>query len=416
MAFINTHHSSFSRNAELQITPWDLFICVAGRPEGISLSRLAHVLHVEQETSLIRPLLSLAEQGLVLDGGKHFSLANNKKAQGLKLTMSYALAYEYDYNAYLETDMTEFLRKAYRADYFTGSDISKNLMIPEVITRLIQNSLVIIYSYNPFQGKIIQNPFLDGICEYLGFKRSKGLFRRSIQLDTVIKNKLEAGADDPQIGYCKEIIGEKCLKETNWGLGATPQIIKASVEKEDTETFDPKSTSCYDNAWNKMHSNIAANVPLTVDCIKEYHRLAMANTEFGGVFRTHSVQIRNNPNFKTADMANIPALLEQFASQARGSKTPTLMQALDLAAYLYNQFIFIHPFEDGNSRTARIILAHILNQHKVPFEKIPSSYEVRFLQATKGYKKRDDSELKYLLEEVYLTYINKDELRRAAAK
>ena len=48
------------------VTRWDLFTCVAGRPEGIALSRLANILHVDRERSLRVRLGSLQDEGMIL--------------------------------------------------------------------------------------------------------------------------------------------------------------------------------------------------------------------------------------------------------------------------------------------------------------------------------------------------------------
>jgi len=86
---------------------------------------------------------------------------------------------------------------------------------------------------------------------------------------------------------------------------------------------------------------------------------------------------------------------------------------LALAAFAYNEFIHIHPFEDGNSRTARVLLAHVLRQHGAGFETIPKSFDVRFLQVTKGARKRDDRDLLELLKEILVARLNREELQKA---
>ena len=86
MAF--SSNSGISRQrAQQELTRWDLFLCVAGRPEGIALTRLAHVLHVERERSLIRPLGSLADDELIIDeGNDRYTVSTSKRAQLLRTT------------------------------------------------------------------------------------------------------------------------------------------------------------------------------------------------------------------------------------------------------------------------------------------------------------------------------------------
>lgn len=419
MAF-RANNGVFRKSTDTQsaISPWDLFICVAGRPEGIALTRLAHLLEVERERSLIRPLGTLVEDDLIVDNNERYSLSTSKRAQALKTTLSYALAYEYDYNAYFEPDMVNFLRKAYRGDYFTKYDVPPELITASVVARLVHNDLLLVYSYKPLSGKIIKNPFLDGICSFLDIRKSRsyfGFLRKRIAVGNVINERLAAAKlpRDPQLEFAKKILGEEGLRDTGWGLGPVGALIKPGVYKEDTDVFDPESTECYNNAMYRMHANIKNKEPISIQSIKTYHAIAMANTAIAGAFRVHQVQVRNNPYFKTADPLEISSLLEKLINDLRIMKPNGISETLDLAAYLYNQFVYIHPFEDGNSRTARILLAHFLNTHKLPFETIPQSYEVRFLEVTKGYKQRDDDELKYLLEEIFLNHLNRRELNVA---
>lgn len=405
-----------SKNNTPELTPWDLFVCVAGRPEGIALTRLAHVLQVERERSLIRPMGELAELGLVVDQGDRYARSNTKRALGLKATLDYAMGYGYDYNAFLEPNMVDFLTAAYRHDYFTEYDISKEKLYPEVVARLIANKLLVVYSFKPFMGKLVQNPFLDGLCEFLSLKKSKsffsGMFRKKLPLERIIKDKLAQDSKE-QVAAAKKLLGAEQLNRDFYALPDNIVTLKQSVMHEDTETFDEGSTSCYKQAWEKMHENVKAGKHLSIEVIQDYHAICMATTDLGGKIRDFEVMIRNNPRFRTAHYSQVNELLDKLIDDVYQISFEDISDKLDLASYVYNQFIFIHPFEDGNSRLARILLGHMLNENGLPFEEIPSSYEVRFLMATKGYKKRDDNVLKEMLEEIYLNHLNLHELQQA---
>jgi hypothetical protein len=399
------------------LTCWDLFASVGGRPEGIALTRLAHSLHIAKENTLFRPLEELVDAKLIARDGDRYSLASNKRAQALNLALSFALAYELDYNAYFEQPMVDFLKKVFGFDYFSSADVPTELLRPEVLARLIHNELLLVYSFRPLIGKLIQNPFLDGLCEFLGIRRNRALFRKKIRLETVIHEKLLASRSGgkAQAANARKLLGVSGLSPIGWGLGPTPKIIKASVIPENTGLFDPEASKCYSRAWERMRKRVDEKRRLSVDLIREYHSVAMASTKIGGDFRDHQVQVRNNPHFKTAPPRQVESLLQELMRDASTWKPANTAEVLYLAAFLYNEFLYIHPFEDGNSRTARILLGHILREHQVPFEEIPKSYEVRFLQATKGYRKRNqaDADLVDLLRELYIFHLNRGELEAA---
>ncbi|MGM9992228.1 MAG: Fic family protein [Candidatus Bruticola sp.] len=397
------------------ITRWDLFACVAGRPEGIALTRLAHILHVDRERSLIVPLGALEDEGLIVCDSRDHYILNNKSqiAKNLRQTLAFALASDCDYNVYFSDKMIAFLKKAYRSDYFNNRDVPPELMDPELLCRLVDNALLLIYSYEPFTGRMVENIFLDGLCDYLKIKRVKSFFfRRKVPLEQFLEGRTENFQDpnSPQLKAAMELFHNKNLIGRNWGLPTLGKEIRESVEKEDSEMFDPSSKACYEHSWEKMHEYSREGRQLTVDMLREYHQLSMANTDFGGIYRDHEVMIANNPNFKPAPINEIPQRLEQLVDYLAQSSPSTFEEALDLCAYAYNEFVHIHPFQDGNSRTARVVLGHMLNLLHMPFEEIPSSFSARFLIVTKGLEKRNDKEVKYVLEEIYLNCMNRKEL------
>lgn len=411
-----TAGTSRDQHKQNSITRWDLFACVAGRPEGIALTRLAHVLHVERERSLIVPLGELEDEELIVcDSRDHYILSNKEHAKKLRYTIAYALAYDYDYNAYFAEDMAAFLKKAYRSDHFTTSDVSEKLMKPEIIARLVHNDLLLIYSYAPFTGRMVENPFLDGLCDYLKIKRTKAFFfRKKIPMISVLEGRKEQ-LDDPDsqtLTGARRFFSGCSFKGRSWDLTEYGRYIKESVEREDSELFDPESSACFQKAWNAMQANVSRSAKLSVDFIKLYHKLTMANTDIPSSYRDHEVMIGNNPNFKAAEPSEIPYKLSNLVNYLAAASPSDFESVLDVCAYAYNEFIHIHPFSDGNSRTARIVLAHILNLFRMPFEKIPHSFEVRFLVVTKGLKNRDDNELKYVLEEIYLNCMNRLEMEK----
>ncbi|MBQ7567697.1 hypothetical protein IJT17_02715 [bacterium] len=340
MVFSNSNNKNNSTAPEL--TPWDLFVCVAGRPEGISLTRLAHVLQVDKERNLIRPMGELAELELVIDHGDRYSFANSKRAQALKETLDYAMAYNYDYNAFLSPRMVEFLTLAYKHDYFTEYDLPKEKLYPEVIARLIRNKLLIVYSFKPFMGKLVQNPFLDGLCAFLRLRKSSsfftGMFRKKMPLERIIKDKLQQDTKD-QIAAAKKMLGDDLLGRDFYELPDNIVTLKKSVMHEDTEVFDEASTSSYKRAWEKMRENIKAGQRITLETVQEYHAICMENTGLGGKIRDFEVIIRNNPHFKTAPHPQVTHLLSQLLNDIYMVNYEDISDKLDLASYVYNQFI-----------------------------------------------------------------------------
>ena len=422
MSFFRTSNTQNTKKTNptngTDVSRWDLFTCVAGRPEGIALARIAHTLHVERERSLILPLGELEDEDLIVcDSKDHYILSTKPRAQELRVTMAYALAYGYDYNVYFDEEMVAFLKKAYRSDYFNLKDVSAKLMPPAIVDRLVRDNLLLIYKFDPFIGRIVENPFLDGLCNYLNIKRSGSFsfFREKISLSSVLQDRFTnvEKEDDPQILAAKKFFANYRPQEKKLLPNPIEVELRDSVQKEDSEFFDPKSRENFEKAWEAMHEDIANEVPLSPEVIIKYHKLIMADTDIPSTYRDHEVIIANNKYFTTAAIPDIPYLLEDLLNYLNDVEPPTQEDALKVCAYTYNEFIHIHPFSDGNSRTDRVLLGYLLNKFGLPFERISNSFEVSFLIVSKGAKERNDDNIRDVLEQIYLSCINKLELAKA---
>ena len=85
----------------------------------------------------------------------------------------------------------------------------------------------------------------------------------------------------------------------------------------------------------------------------------------------------------------------------------SLKEILDFAAYFHNEFQHIHPFEDGNSRTTRLITFHLLQSKDIPILDIPFGLLDEYLSFTKGARVREDKKLISNLQKVMLFNLKK---------
>jgi len=69
----------------------------------------------------------------------------------------------------------------------------------------------------------------------------------------------------------------------------------------------------------------------------------------------------------------------------------------ELAGVIHNKIVRIHPFVDGNGRTARVIMNWILKKKKYPMSYIENREKIKYYQAIEAGDEGDDSEyIKYL--------------------
>jgi Fic family protein len=151
--------------------------------------------------------------------------------------------------------------------------------------------------------------------------------------------------------------------------------------------------------------------PLSLQSVLDYHKISMRHrTYLAGSIRTIPVHIKGNPNFKVTPPEKIREELEKLFDKYNGfikRKNIPLEEILKFAVYFHNEFQHIHPFEDGNSRTTRLITFHLLQSLDIPILDIPFGLLDEYLSYTKGSKNREDIKLYQSLQKIILFNLKK---------
>ncbi|MDR0733867.1 MAG: Fic family protein [Dysgonamonadaceae bacterium] len=132
--------------------------------------------------------------------------------------------------------------------------------------------------------------------------------------------------------------------------------------------------------------------PLTEQFVKEIGGMVVKNT--GGIYSTalgtfdgtrgdyRLVNVhagaRTFPNH-----IKVPDLMKSFITELnkRISEAKTFRQKCEAAFYAHHQFVSIHPFADGNGRTARLIMNYILTCFDLPIFHVYKSNRISYIQA-----------------------------------
>ncbi|AEI45648.1 Fic family protein [Paenibacillus mucilaginosus] len=105
--------------------------------------------------------------------------------------------------------------------------------------------------------------------------------------------------------------------------------------------------------------------PLSEWQIKSIHRLILKGIqdEHAGAYRKQNVLISGATHIPP-DMTQVPVQMEQFIKWYEGEGNQ--LHPVERAARVHSDFVKIHPFIDGNGRTARLLLNFELMKNGYP--------------------------------------------------
>lgn len=109
-------------------------------------------------------------------------------------------------------------------------------------------------------------------------------------------------------------------------------------------------------AFEYVKKCVADDKQLDEGIVKDIHALLMENILIGGIYRNVEVRIsgaRHKPP--------VPGIMyQQIKDFYNKMQDVEKENAIELAAWTHAEFVKIHPFEDGNGRTSRMIMNYQL--------------------------------------------------------
>lgn len=121
---------------------------------------------------------------------------------------------------------------------------------------------------------------------------------------------------------------------------------------------------------------VQQQVPFSESVLKQIHALVLhgIDRDNAGVYRRVPVLISGSQHIPPQPYLLQPLMEEYFAFY---KETKESLHPILLAAELHERLVTIHPFIDGNGRTARLIMNLILLQHGYPLAIIGGDYDSR---------------------------------------
>jgi Fic family protein len=120
--------------------------------------------------------------------------------------------------------------------------------------------------------------------------------------------------------------------------------------------------------------------PITQKDIKYLHSIVLRdiNDKYAGRYRDVQVVITGTKHVPPSP-AKVPGLMQDFSRWLVERQESMDLHVVEFAALAHYKFVHIHPFVDGNGRTARLLMNLILMKYGYPIAVVDCEREPRML-------------------------------------
>lgn len=175
--------------------------------------------------------------------------------------------------------------------------------------------------------------------------------------------------------------------------GNTLSLIQTKVILEDGLSVGGKAlreiyeVANHDRAFSYVKRAVAEGRLLDEEMLKDIHALLMENIMVGGVYRSVEVRITGAGFRPPAPQEMFRQMRWFFADMPRQREK---LNAIEWAAWTHAEFVRIHPFPDGNGRTARMLMnLQLLTEGFQPIS-IAKEERLAYYEALEAYAVRGE--------------------------
>lgn len=154
---------------------------------------------------------------------------------------------------------------------------------------------------------------------------------------------------------------------------------EAAVSCEDVAALDAKEREAknLEIAYTWVLDNYDACMQTPEAFIRHLNQTILSGLERdAGEYRKGPVKL-SGMNFEPPPASSVPALMQQLAEELRSGGSDR--SGLEFAAAMHTKLVYIHPFNDGNGRTARLLMNACLLTRGLPVLVVNYADKERYL-------------------------------------
>ena len=169
-------------------------------------------------------------------------------------------------------------------------------------------------------------------------------------------------------------------------LKDTALLLEYGLSPSNRPNNDIKETELHQKLFLKI---IKQKNDLSLVLVKKWHKELFAQTkpDITGLLRDYDVRISQS-KFIPPPHTSVNLLVSGFFTWYNANKKK--LNPVELAALVHLKFVTIHPFGDGNGRTTRLMINHVLNTFDYPLLDIDYTDRRSYYTALEKSQTKDD--------------------------
>jgi len=140
-------------------------------------------------------------------------------------------------------------------------------------------------------------------------------------------------------------------------------------------------------AFQYLIKQLSKNKLLDSEIANELHKRVMERIQKGGIYRTAPVYITGSKN-DLPHYQDVPRLMKEFYENMQGKAAS--LHPIEYACWTHATFVNIHPFSDGNGRTARLMMNYQLMSSGYLPVSIPTETRTTYCKVLDQYQTTGD--------------------------
>jgi len=199
-------------------------------------------------------------------------------------------------------------------------------------------------------------------------------FRKEEELDEISKEKLREHFRTQHIFHSAGIEGNRLT------LQETMLVLKEGITISEKSVKDTVEVKNLGKAFDFFYELAQLDTPITENYIKQMHQLVVGNDPYlnAGNYRNVGVIITGSEH-TPPEPFEVPFKMQelmQWLDENIENENPIIVSAV-----VHHELAKIHPFSDGNGRTARLLLNLILMKRGYPICSIKRTERPRYYEA-----------------------------------